>query len=240
MAGIANRCMMITVVCVGIENQGNLGAIARVMANFGIRDLLLIKPQCLIGKEAFDRASHAKYILKKARKASSLSALRKFDYVIGSTAKLGTDYNIPRSPVTPEQLGAMVDAKKKIAIVLGRESHGLSNEEIGMCDFTVTVPTDRAYCSMNISHACAVLLYELSKRTLPESAKTGSNIAAITAAEKKHILLLVDNALDTMHFVTANRKETQRAVWKRIVGKSFLTKREAFALMGFLKKINRP
>ncbi|MDP2628564.1 MAG: RNA methyltransferase [Nanoarchaeota archaeon] len=226
---------MITVVCVGIENQGNLGAIARVMANFGVHDLVLINHVCKIEKEALDRASHAKSILKKA-KITSLDVLKKYDYVIGTTSMLGTDYNLPRSPVTPEQLVGMIDSKKKIALLLGRESHGLSNMELEQCDFTVTIPSSKDYPVMNISHACAVMLYELSKKTLPQKKKVGENITAISGVEKKQILKQVDEILDSMHFITEKRKETQQTLWKRIVGKSFLTKREAYALMGFLKK----
>jgi len=48
---------------------------------------------------------------------------------------------------------------------------------------------------------------------------------------------MVNDALDSMVFETKERKETQKTLWKRIVGKSFMTRREAYALMGFLKKI---
>jgi tRNA C32,U32 (ribose-2'-O)-methylase TrmJ len=40
-----------------------------------------------------------------------------------------------------------------------------------------------------------------------------------------------------MEFATKEKKETQRIVWKRLVGKGTLTKREAFALIGFFKKL---
>ena len=48
---------------------------------------------------------------------------------------------------------------------------------------------------------------------------------------------MLNNVLSKMDFTTPEKKETQRIVWKRMIGKSFLTKREAFALMGFLRKI---
>src|SRR3989344_4921355 len=205
---------MISVVCIGIENQGNLGAIARVMANFGISDLILVNPQCEIGKEAFDRASHAKQLLKKAKILRGKDALektaKKFDYLVATTSKLGTDYNISRSPITPDQLREVIDVRKKIAVVFGRESHGLSNEEIEQCDFIVTIPTSSPYPVMNLSHACSVILYELSKLILPEDKKTGQHITAISRAEKDQLLKLLDETLKGMHFLTERRKKTQR------------------------------
>jgi len=48
---------------------------------------------------------------------------------------------------------------------------------------------------------------------------------------------LLDETLDKMHFLNDKKKDTQRTVWKKMVSKSFLSKREAYALMGFFRKI---
>lgn len=229
---------MISVLLVEPGKPGNIGAVARVMANFGFKDLILANPKCdHLSKEAVDRASHAKSILSKA-KVADFSALNRFDYLIGTTSRLGTDYNIPRSPVSPRQVAERLSSmsrKTKIAILFGRESSGLKNEEIRKCDFIVAIPTSRDYPAMNISHSVAVILYEIYSATGKE--RIDGNFNPITSAEKGQIIRMINSILDLMQFSTKQKKETQVKLWKRLVGKSFMTRREAYALMGFLRKI---
>src|SRR3989338_7998726 len=107
---------MITVVLIEPENDGNVGAVARVMANFDFEELVLINPKCNhLSDEALSRSKHAKLILEKAR-IEDYSFLRSFDYLIGTSAITGTDYNVPRSPLTPEQLAKKISAKSRTAI----------------------------------------------------------------------------------------------------------------------------
>jgi len=226
---------MISVVLVEPENAGNVGAVARAMANFGFEDLVLVRPKCRhMGKEALDRAKHAKDILQKAR---VVKAPQGFDYYIGTTSQLGTDYNIPRSPLNVGRLSSVLKGRirRKIAVVFGPEGKGLSNADILGCDFVVTIPADKNYPTLNLSHSVAIVLYEL--RNAFGKKKAGGHIIPISEAEKKQLLKMVDRILDKMEFATASKKKTQQVVWKRIIGKSFLTKREAYALMGFFKKI---
>ncbi len=228
----------ITIIAQEFRWEKNCGALARAMANFGFEKLAFINPKCdFKGKEAVMYAKHANQLLLKAKAFASFDeALKSFDTVIATTAMTGTDYNIPRSPVSPEQLAVLLKtAKGKTAIIIGREGEGMSNEEIKKSDFTVAIPTSKKYPTMNVSHAAAIILYELSKQIKTE--KVGANIRQAAWKEKQVIMRLLDNALETMGFSTEEKKETQRMVWKRMVGKSMLTRREAFALCGFLKKI---
>ena len=207
------------------------------MKNFGLKNLVLVEPKCKKNdKEALKRAKHAQDILKNA-KIITKKDLKKFDTLIGTTAILGTDYNIPRSPLSAEKLAEVLKnkKKKKIGILFGREGHGLFNKEIGMCDFVVTIPTYKRYPTLNISHAAAISFYELFKKSSKK--KSNSHINFASKKDKEIVLKLINNALDKMEFATKEKKETQRIVWKRIIGKSFLTKREAFALCGFFRKI---
>lgn len=226
---------MIKLVLIGIQNPGNLGAIARVMKNFGVKDLIHIDPQCdPKADEAIYRAKHAKQIIKRA-KVKDFDVLKKFDLVIGTTSKLGSDYNIPRVPMLAEELAHKINKKSKTAILIGRESCGLLNEELKLCDFIVSIPTSKKYPAMNISHAVAIILYELFKES--KKSKLGDTVVPMSGKDKEIILKKVDNILDNMYFATETKRDTQRKVWKRIVTKAMLTKREAFALLGFLRKL---
>jgi tRNA/rRNA methyltransferase len=225
---------MIAIVLVEPENAGNIGAIARVMKNFDFSELVLLNPKCSIkSSECIARAKHAKDILDKAK---IVKKMPKFDYIVATTSQLGTDYNIPRSPITPEQLAEKISEVKnaKIAILFGREGAGLSNEEILASDFVVTIPTSKKYPTMNLSHSIAVVLYELSKK---KEGKIGEHITPIGEPEKKQIEKMFGQAIGKMKFLTKENKETQRRVWKRVIGKSFMTRRESYAVMGFLRKI---
>jgi TrmH family RNA methyltransferase len=228
---------MVKVVLVEPEKSGNVGAVARVMANFGFKDLILIDPKCKhMCQTARNRAKHAQKVLKST-KTRTWKYLKKNYTLVATTAQLGTDYNIPRSPISPSQLSQLIADKKirkDVAVVFGRESSGLSNEEILECDFVVTIPADKKYPVLNLSHSIAIILYELSKQ---KPGKTGEHIVFASKKEKEQLMKLLKKVLSKMKFATPAKKQTQIKVWKRMIGKSFLTKREAFALMGFFKKL---
>jgi len=226
---------MISIVLIEPENPGNIGAIARAMKNFDLNKLVLVNPKCRINQESKNRAKWAQDILKNA-KVAKFDYLKKFHTLVATTSQLGTDYNIPRSPITPEQLASKLNVNKNIAVLFGREGIGLRNEEIQMCDFVVTIPTSKKYPTMNISHSAAIVFYEIFKAIGKN--KVGEQIKIAGKAEKEHLMKLINLELDKMEFATPSKKKTQQMIWKRIIGKSFLTRREIFALMGFFKKLN--
>jgi len=231
---------MMEVIIVEPRKQENLGSVARAMKNFDFDNLVLINPKCKIGNKANRVAKHGKDVLKKA-KIKSFPYLKKLDYLIGTTAILGTDYNIPRNVISIEQLGNKLSKlenknKLKIALLIGRETIGLKNEEIDLCDILVTIPASKNYPTLNISHSVAIMLYEIFKLN---KEKSNSHINFATKKDKDIISKYLNLTLNKMDFTTKEKKETQKKVWKRIIGKAMLTKREAFVVMGFLRKIKK-
>lgn len=218
--------------------QENIGSIARVMKNFSFEKLILINPKCKIGIKAYKVAKHGKDILKKA-KIVDFTYFKKLDYLIGTTAILGTDYNIPRNPIDPEQFAfkirKIINKKIKIGLLIGREGSGLNNEEINLCDILVTIPASKKYPTLNVSHATTIILYEIFKTINDEKSNSHINFASKT--EKDIILKYINKTLNGMEFATKEKKDTQKKVWKRVIGKAMLTKREAFSIMGFLRKL---
>lgn len=212
---------------------GNIGAIARAMKNFDLKDLILINPRCdPKSEEAIKRSKHAKDVLKKAKIVKKFSYLKKFDYIIGTTANVGsTDYNLPRLPIKPEDLKIK---NKNSVILFGREDSGLTNKEILKCDFIVSIPSSKKYQTLNISHSATIIFYELFKQKKQTSHK---HIRVATKQDKKIIFKIINEALNNLKFSTKDKKETQKILWKRIIGKSYLTKREFQSMCGFFKKI---
>lgn len=229
---------MIEIILVEPRKQENLGAIARAMKNFSFDKLVLINPKCKIGVLARKVAKHANDVLSKAR-IKDFNYIKKIDYLIGTTSRLGTDYNIPRNAVDAEKIAekiSSVDYKKlKIGLLIGREASGLTNEEINQCDALVTIPSSKNYSALNISHAVSILLYEIFKKISVE--KSNSHINFATKKDMDVMMQYIYKILDKLEFSTPEKKDTQKKVWKRVFGKAILTKREAFAVMGFLRKV---
>ncbi len=234
---------MLTLILVETEHAQNLGAVCRVMANFGFDKLVLINPKC--NKDDIDaliRAKHEALPILKNAKVKDFSVLDDFDYLIGTTARNGSPYNLQRSPLTPQECadllhdeGLLKNSRINVGLLIGREGHGLFNEEIKKCDYVVTIPTHPKYTTMNVSHAVAVLLYEFYKKI--GSDKMQQRYLKASAQEKEVLMKVLESVLKKTAFETEGKRETQRAVWKRITGKAVLTKREIFALIGFLKKL---
>ena len=158
----------ITVVLIRPQNSANLGFISRLLGNFDVSKLILIDPYVdLSDEETQKTAKHSVEILNNAEQFEYgyfKKLKREFDLVIGTTSVLGADYNIPRTPLTPTEYSDKFDSNQKVALVFGNEGTGLSNDEIKLCDFLVTIPTSKKYSALNISHAVSIILYELYKK----------------------------------------------------------------------------
>lgn len=229
---------MIEIILMEPRKQENLGAIARVMKNFSFEDLVLINPKCKAGFTARKVAKHANDILDRI-KTKDKSYLKKIDYLIGTTSRLGTDYNIPRNAISAEQIAekmASVDYNKlKIGILIGREGSGLTNKEINECSMVAIIPSSKKYPALNVSHAASIVLYEIFKKTGQD--KVNAHIKFATLQDNEVMLRYIHEILDKLEFSTPEKKDTQKRVWKKVFGKAILTKREAFAVMGLLRKL---
>ncbi len=218
---------------------GNVGSAARAMANFGFKNLILVKP-CKLTKEASDMAVHAKGILKKAKVYKNFeSAIKNFDLVVGTTCeKTEKDDYFLRICIAPEQLAEKLKkVHGKVALVFGPEDIGLTNKELERCDIAVSIPTSADYKSMNLSHAVAVILYELAK---------GQQLMAndqFRLASKKEKDLIIENFASIVNLINypkpAERRKIFNLMLARIIGRALVTGREANTLIGVLKKIKK-
>src|SRR5512136_741312 len=133
------------------------------MKNFGIDDLVLVRP-CAVGEEATKRAMHGIDILKGARTVySEDDALKDVDFV-AATSGIDTisEKKFPRISMTPKAFAEKVkEVEGRIALLFGREDFGLDNELIKKSDFLITIPANPKYSILNISHAASIVFYEL-------------------------------------------------------------------------------
>lgn len=219
---------MINIILVKSSNSGNIGAIARVMANFDTRNLILVNPKVNhLSQIAKNRAKHAQSILKNIKVVKKIP---EFDYLIATSAITGSAYN-KRSPLTVSELKKIIPKNANIGLLIGAEGTGLTNEEIKRADFVVNIVASKKYKTLNISHAVAIILYEISK--------SNQSINELASKKDRDVLVkYINSTLKKIKFSTNDKLNTQKIVWKRMLSKSFLTKREAYSLIGYFKKIS--
>ena len=225
----------IYIVFVECETPGNIGFLARTMANFGLKNLVLINPPKLTN-EAYYQATHGKYIVENAKIYPSLDDFyqsQRIDFKVASTGMAGGSYNLSRIPIRPEELGKSLNVSNKIAILFGREGDGLSNKEIGDCDICVSIPTDPTYPIMNISHAAAIIFYELCKN------KHDYRVEGLNESgdlEKKYLVKDMGELIDCLD-IPDHKKSNGLKTFNNIVSRAFITSREIHTLKGILRRL---
>jgi tRNA/rRNA methyltransferase len=226
---------MIYVVFVEPESPGNIGFLARTMKNFGIGRLILINP-CPLENEAYYQSMHARDVLKHRETYGSLQGFLEeegIDFAVGTTDTAGGSYNVPRIAVTPENLSHSMNVKGKIALIFGREGDGLTNQELDLCDVVVTIPTHESYPVLNISHAAAIIFYELYKR---EKNYPVDGLEEASLQEKQDLILQADQIIKNLEYPPHKQKNTS-TIFRRVLGRAFISGREAHTLKGMFRRI---
>ncbi len=208
--------------------EENIGLVARAMANFGFKEISLVKPECdFRGGKAKSRAMHGKDVLLKANVFDSLEeALKGSSYAIATSAKERRNRPFLKLPSFVERFSG---SRGKVALVFGPEPSGLSADEIDACDFVVSIPASKKYSTLNLSHAVCVMLYSLS---VAKGKKT--NFAEARPASKKKLLELFEADLKAVKGI--NDKAMVRASFKALLARSLLSEKEAKALTAFFGK----
>ncbi|MEM4348413.1 MAG: RNA methyltransferase [Candidatus Anstonellaceae archaeon] len=224
------------VVLVEPEYQINVGAVARVMKNFGFSELFLVNPKCdYLGIDAIKHSKHAREILEKAQvKGSFEEAVTGCSIVAGTSGVLYRHWHKTlRLPLSLIQFKKLLSEKPhyKVALVFGNEGRGLSERDISSCDLLVTIPTNPDYPILNLSHAVAIVLYELSD--LPYA---GYNAAG--EKEKKQLLQAFFSLVEHYKDSLRNPNKTKVA-FRRMVGKAMLADKECAAVLGVIKRALR-
>jgi len=226
---------MIYIVFVEPESPGNIGFLARAMKNFGLSNLILINP-CNLENEAYFHAMHAKEIITNSRIFDSIENFiddLKIDFIVGTTGAACGSYNVQRIAITPEEFAKSLNIRGNIAILFGREGNGLYNEEISLCDVLVSIPSSSDYPIMNISHAAAIIFYELFKR---EKNYTFEGLEKASAIEKMNLISDMDKIIESLG-LPQHKNKTASTVFKNIIGRAFISGREAHTLKGILRRV---
>lgn len=220
----------IRVILASPKYQINLGYIARVMKNFGVYDLYIAAPRCKIdGKIAIKYSKHAHEILENAKIVDCIE-----DAFLGTT--LATTGLWQKSDAGFHSMFSLSELRdnrkilsKDISIVIGRDDIGLTKDEIRKCDTTIFIAANDKYPVMNISHALAVILYELSAKKY--NGQSNRLTRSFDADYKKRAMLI---KLFQNHIKRLNHIRDKRAVlaaFRRVINRSVISKEEANALL---------
>jgi len=226
---------MLYVVFVEPESPGNIGFLARTMKNFGLNKLVLINP-CELKNESYYQAMHARDVVSNCEIYDSLEEfLDKADIstAVATTGNAGGSYNISKIAVTPETLSDSINYGGNVCVLFGREGNGLSNQEISLCDVIVSIPTHEDYPIMNITHAAAIIFYELFKK---EKSYPVDTLEPSSAEEKASIMEIMDEIIAKLGYPEHKTKNAS-LVFNRIIQRAFITGREAHTLKGTLRRI---
>lgn len=195
--------MSLRFILVRPRNPDNIGAAARAMANFGLKDLVLVSAFESDWKEAADgwrreasvSAIGAMDIIDSARLCGSVAEAAE-----GCTLLLGTSslhrIRPERDVVALAQAPAlMAAAGGRTAILFGTEKTGLTKEDLSLCSAVVNIPTAAGQPSMNLGQAVAVTAYELSGRRGAAPAAGRRSAPAAAPAEIDRMSLLISRTL---------------------------------------------
>lgn len=206
----------------------NLGHVARLVKNFGVEKLFLVRPNVDMSV-ATVYSAHAADVLERAELTTLEEVRGRCELLIASTAiRARRKSNIARRTVRPEDIAALVRSAKSSSVVLGRDTTGLTKEELAMCDVTTVLETGTRYRTMNVAHALAIMLYLASRRTAatPKGSSRkarevfAGNLAALAGASR----------------TPAHRLRTMEQAAGRMAASSRLTDAQLSFLTGVLRR----
>jgi len=184
----------------------NIGACARAIKNFNFKNLILINPKPIYPNDKILATSvGAKDIINQSKKYDTLEkALSKIDIVIATSARF-RNKNIKH--ISLDEL-KKINFDKKIGFLFGSEASGLSNDEISYANYTLQIPTNPDFKSLNLSHSLIIIaqfissIIELRRTPFKKSKK-------VKSASKKEIqsmLSLCIKNLDEINFFRPKEK----------------------------------
>jgi tRNA/rRNA methyltransferase len=223
-----------------VEPQGalNIGSVGRVMMNFGLSELRLVRPQVdPLADDARRMALKAVGILERASLFDSLeAALGDCHMTMGTTRRFGKyrqDFLHPDQAAG--ELLPVLD-QGRAALVFGCEDKGLSTSELDLCRRLVTIPVADDFPSLNLAQAVAVCLYEVSRASHRNMGKQhGRQLAP--GEELEEMFHHMGHALLESGFLNPQNPDHLMHTLRRILGRAGLDSREVRILRGLWQHV---
>lgn len=229
---------LLTVVLVRTRNPLNIGAAARAMQNFGIRELRLVAPYEVSFREVRS-AVGAGAVLQQAREFASIAdAVADCGLVVGTTAARRRELMQPL--VRLEEAAAPIHAALahgRVALLFGSEKHGLTREDLDHCHWLVRIATDAMQPSMNLGQAVAVCVWELA-RTAGLSMGESEPPRALSG-DIDRLCELVMEVLDAAGYTHPKTAASTATDVRRMLRRLNVTDADTHVLLGTMRKLLR-
>jgi tRNA/rRNA methyltransferase len=224
------------VICHQLRSPDNLGSIARAMANFGFDRLVLSDPQTHDFRGAERLGVNADSVLERFSVAATLDeALATCVFAVGTSSRTQLKRFTPLTPEAGIARLAQHSARGPVALVLGGEKRGLSDDELSRCHDVIVIPTPGPQPSMNIAQAAAVLLYLCARQGAPEQQETpGAPLGLVKRLEEK-----LREALTLCEFVNPQAPDHVLRELTRALVRGSLTQREAEVWLAAFEHVRR-
>ena len=231
----------IRIVLVGTTHPGNIGAAARAMKTMGLKSLCLVRPKLFPSAEVTALAAGADDVLAGATVCHSLvEAIGDCVLTVATSAR---SRSIPWPVQDPcdaaVQMLKAADAGP-VALVFGRESAGLDNRELELCNSVVQIHADPAFRSLNVAAAVQIMCYEIRRAALDavpvQSGRRGKTLPA-TAAEMERFYDHLEQCLQDIGFHDPEKPRRLMRRLRRLFNRAWLDRNEMNLLRGFLAAV---
>ena len=223
------------------QEEGNVGAAARAMANLGLERLILVEPAVELGDTARAFAVHAGWILERAERRDDLAAaVSGFGRIVATTA--ARDRQWPQRLVGPRELPALLaedPAGTATVILFGPESSGLTTEELATASVLVRIPAAARQPTLNLAQAVLVVAWELwMARGAPEAASAPGIEPRATGGELAGLYEHFESLLRRVRFARDSSFAGVERDLRQLVARAAPTRREVTILRGVLRRLS--
>ena len=230
----------IVIVLVETTHPGNIGAAARAMKTMGLSSLRLVKPKIFPSADATARAAGADDILVTASVYDDLTeAVSDCVLVLGSSARLRhLSCPVVRPDEASTEVLELANTGAKVAILFGRESSGLTNEELDICNKLIVIPASSDFSSLNLASAVQLIAYEILRHALADTTsedRAGTELA--TSAEMDLFYKHLEQCLIQIQFLDPEKPRRLMRRLKQLFNRAALDKNEYNILRGILTSV---
>ena len=187
----------------------NIGACARAIKNFSFKKLILINPKPIFPNDKiFATSVGAKNIINQSKVYENIEkALKDIDIVIATSARF-RNKNIKH--INLDDL-KKIDFKKKVGFLFGSEASGLSNEEVSYANYTLQIPTNPEFKSLNLSHSLIIIAQAVSS-IIKMRTKPFQKSKKVKPASKKEIQSMINLCLSNLEDINFFKPKEKKPV----------------------------
>ncbi|MDY6451129.1 RNA methyltransferase [Acinetobacter faecalis] len=173
-AAVSAHLSHVRIVMVNTTLPANIGSALRAMKTMGLSKLVLVSPKTYPHPDINALAAGATDLIDQIEIVETLEdAIKDCHIVFGTSARSRT---IPwplldARPAAEKSLKAVINDKQEVAVIFGREDRGLTNEELALANFHVTIPVNTDYGVLNVAQAIQIICYEMRMAAMDKMGK---------------------------------------------------------------------